>query len=367
MQVQNCKEGIICSLCSWIHSSRRIISVAIMNSQNETAQFATDPLWDPSWKESYGEANIKERSQKTSEAAELTLYCSWFCPFGARVWAALEELGINYKYIEVNPYKVDHSLPGGYSKEGQTIQDKKKLLPEFVKVSPYGLVPVIVEPGGSIICDSSVGMEYLNQKYGNGKLFPKDPLAASLVRLLKDHMGRILSANIGLIQNPSEEERITSYHKLIDECRAIAIAMAPYGSIKVDPVDHPLVDLESLAAIAAQVHGQNGEPSGPFVLGATFSAADIVLGTIWIRVLWLGEHYRDLKFPDEPTFVRLAAWWKAVSTRQSFQKTMVCRERLLACDLTYARRGAGNDSGIAPLDYTKTNYPSLASSKKSKL
>jgi glutathione S-transferase len=29
----------------------------------------------------------------------------WFCPFVQRVWIALEEGKLAYKYIEVNPYK----------------------------------------------------------------------------------------------------------------------------------------------------------------------------------------------------------------------------------------------------------------------
>lgn len=40
----------------------------------------------------------------------LKLYSGWFCPFVQRVWSVLEEKGIPYQYIEVNPYHKPQSL-----------------------------------------------------------------------------------------------------------------------------------------------------------------------------------------------------------------------------------------------------------------
>lgn len=67
-----------------------------------------------------GEAQATvERHQQQSE---IVLYGSWvtgllprshsesliktqFCPFTQRVWIALEERGISYQYVEINPFK----------------------------------------------------------------------------------------------------------------------------------------------------------------------------------------------------------------------------------------------------------------------
>lgn len=37
--------------------------------------------------------------------AKLNFYCAWFCPFAQRAWIALLEKGVNFEYIEYNPYK----------------------------------------------------------------------------------------------------------------------------------------------------------------------------------------------------------------------------------------------------------------------
>ena len=79
------------------------------------AQFAGDALWDPAWTEADGERTIRARSASPSK---VNFYCSWFCPFAQRAWIALEEKGVDYRYVEINPYEVDAAKPGGYMPKG---------------------------------------------------------------------------------------------------------------------------------------------------------------------------------------------------------------------------------------------------------
>ena len=83
-----------------------------------------DVLWVSSWIESDGERTIKQRSKKVKH---IKLYCSWFCPFAQRAWIALEEKGIDYQYVEINPYEVDNSEPGGYTKKALQLAEKERL------------------------------------------------------------------------------------------------------------------------------------------------------------------------------------------------------------------------------------------------
>lgn len=79
---------------------------------------------------------VKSHSQEES----LKLYGANWCPFVQRVWISLEQKGINYQYIEVDPYKKPQSL---------------------LEVNPRGLVPAIRH--GDWACnESTVLMEYVS-------------------------------------------------------------------------------------------------------------------------------------------------------------------------------------------------------------
>ena len=107
-----------------------------------SALFAGDALWVSSWKESAGEATLKRRMHDIDEP-DLILYASWFCPFAQRAWIAAEECGVKYRWVEINPYRVDLKQPGGYSVQALHLDEKKALYPEFLQASPRGLLPEI--------------------------------------------------------------------------------------------------------------------------------------------------------------------------------------------------------------------------------
>ena len=103
------------------------------------AQNSNDHLWDSNWIEGNGEKTIKLKNK----VENIKLYSLWLCPFAQRAWIALEEKGLSYQYIEINPYSIDITRPGGYSGKALNIEEKTKLFPEFVSISPRGLVPAI--------------------------------------------------------------------------------------------------------------------------------------------------------------------------------------------------------------------------------
>ncbi|KAF4632420.1 hypothetical protein G7Y89_g5704 [Cudoniella acicularis] len=79
--------------------------------------------------------------RRHSKEHELKLFGSCFCPFVQRVWIAMEVKGLNYQYIEVDPYKKPQAL---------------------LEVNPRGLVPGIRH--GDWGCgESTVLMEYINR------------------------------------------------------------------------------------------------------------------------------------------------------------------------------------------------------------
>lgn len=85
-----------------------------------------------------------------------------------RVKIALNEKGLAYERVSLNLAR----------------RDQKK--PEFLKLNPYGKVPVI-DDGGKILFESCIINEYLDEKYPNPPLMPKDPYLRARGRILVDY------------------------------------------------------------------------------------------------------------------------------------------------------------------------------------
>jgi glutathione S-transferase len=58
--------------------------------------------------------------------------------------------------------------------------------PRFLALNPYGKVPVIIDEG-SVIYDSTVVNEYLEDRFPESALMPRDPLGRAEVRLWEDY------------------------------------------------------------------------------------------------------------------------------------------------------------------------------------
>ena len=58
--------------------------------------------------------------------------------------------------------------------------------PEFLKLNPYGKIPVLVEDG-KVLFESCIINEYLDEKYPEPPLMPKDHWARGRARILVDY------------------------------------------------------------------------------------------------------------------------------------------------------------------------------------
>eukprot|EP00540_Astrosyne_radiata_P001694 CAMPEP_0116841548 /NCGR_PEP_ID=MMETSP0418-20121206/10999_1 /TAXON_ID=1158023 /ORGANISM="Astrosyne radiata, Strain 13vi08-1A" /LENGTH=289 /DNA_ID=CAMNT_0004472013 /DNA_START=163 /DNA_END=1032 /DNA_ORIENTATION=+ len=276
-----------------------------------SALFEGDELWDPSWKEDNGEKTIKDRMGV--EDPDLLLYSSWFCPFAQRAWITLEETKVNYRWVEIDPYEVDPSSPGGYTKKPLPLEEKRRLHPGFVEASPRGLVPAILDKGDKKVWDSLTVAEYIDAVYGGGQLLPSDPHERAMVRIWASHCSeRIAVTFMRAMMTQDTENRKACLEALYQECRAFANAMVQDG--------------------------------GPFFLGDRFSLADIALASFWQHMMWVGPDWMGMELPkDDPAFERLQRWANATLTRPSVAATRVCRPRLVSTYSPYAKNTAQSD------------------------
>jgi len=85
-----------------------------------------------------------------------------------RVEIVLHEKGLTYDIVPVD------------------IRKKEQKKPEFLKLNPYGKVPVIID-GQTVLFESCIINEYLDEKYPTPPLMPKDPYKSARIRVLIDY------------------------------------------------------------------------------------------------------------------------------------------------------------------------------------
>jgi len=103
-----------------------------------------------------------------SEQAPIRLYDSVTSPNCHRVKVVLEEKQLPYRMIPVD-------LKAGEQKK-----------PDFLRLNPYGKVPVIID-GQTVIYESCIINEYLEEKYRDRPLMPADFAKRARIRILIDY------------------------------------------------------------------------------------------------------------------------------------------------------------------------------------
>jgi glutathione S-transferase len=159
--------------------------------------------------------------------------------------------------------------------------------PEFLKISPIGKVPVLVDEDGTTLWDSTLIIEYLDETYPEPNFYPREKKA--------------------YLQSRQWEE-------LADTLADNAITLW-YQKLKSDPS----VDLSNsrnqltIDRVLAWFNQQLID--GDYLLGNTFSAVDIA------TVSALG--YYNLRFGEDwqQKYLKLGQWFTRLHERESIRST----------------------------------------------
>lgn len=194
----------------------------------------------------------------------ITLYDAVPSSNSDRVKIALYEKGLPYERVTLNLARKDQKRP------------------EFLKLNPYGKVPVI-DDGGRVLFESCIINEYLDEKYPEPPLMPKDPYLRGRGRVLIDyalnHLHEPYWALRGQMLKPQAERNAA----VLDQTRG------------------------TLRNLLRYLEDALGEQS--YFLGE-FSLCDIAMVPRFLRM----ETYGALPAPELP---RLGSWLKRVKERPS--------------------------------------------------
>ncbi len=156
--------------------------------------------------------------------------------------------------------------------------------PEFLALNPYGKVPVLIDEGG-VIYESTIVNEYLEDRFPDPPLMPRDPLGRAEVRLWEDYGDQMFLAPAEAIfihkkgWRTFEPERLSEMHQQLLNC---------------------------LTRLEKHLQGRK------YLVRDTFTLADICFAP---RILILDQ----LDIPLDPSYSHLRAWIERLGERESTQ------------------------------------------------
>jgi glutathione S-transferase len=163
---------------------------------------------------------------------------------------------------------------------------------EYLKINPLGKVPTL-DADGTIIPESEIINEYLEEKFPTPALMPKSPEARARVRVF------------------------TRFHDLYLDPPLRAL----FGQLNPKTRDEQVVNerLTELQMRLDQLESMLAEP-GSFAAGPNFTLADCALApTIFFVTNVLPGFGAKTLLEHRP---RLAAWWSKVQERPSVKKAL---------------------------------------------
>jgi len=199
----------------------------------------------------------------------ITLYHDVPSSNSDRVKIALAEKGLNWEGVRVR------------------LAQREQKKPEFLRLNPYGKIPVLVEDG-KVLFESCIINEYLEEKYPDPPLMPKDPYLRGRGRVLVDYALNFMHEPYWALRGEMRKLEAERDTKVAADSRRRLAELLPYLETALD--------------------------DKPYFLGE-LSLADIAIVPRFLRM----EEYGGLDPVSSP---RLAAWLQRMKDRPSVKAIM---------------------------------------------
>jgi glutathione S-transferase len=209
------------------------------------------------------------------------------CPYAARTWITLLELGLPFELIGVN----------ARNKEDW-----------FLAINPRGKVPAIQNMrDGAIIYESVICNEYLSDYARQSsapieggdvwKLVPVDAAEKAAMRLLNDHVDTQLGpVQYTFLMNDDTEKDLELKENLEEALRILQAALKARG--------------------------------GPFLMGKHFTLADAHVLPFFLRLVVSLKHFKGYEIPQKE-FAPLLEWYALCSERDSVKAASKSDEKII--------------------------------------
>jgi glutathione S-transferase len=165
--------------------------------------------------------------------------------------------------------------------------NKEQKRAEFLQLNPYGKIPVIVEDG-KVLFESCIINEYLDEKYPDPPLMPKDPYLRGRGRILVDYALNYIHEPYWSLRGEMLKPQAKRNSATLEQTRARLRELLQYLETALDEND--------------------------YFLGA-LSLADIDVLPRFLRM----ESYGALATPGLP---RLSAWLQRMKERPSVKSIL---------------------------------------------
>ncbi|HMJ43843.1 MAG TPA: glutathione S-transferase family protein [Pseudolabrys sp.] len=196
---------------------------------------------------------------------------------------------------------------------------KDHLKPDYLKINPNGVVPTLVDDG-NIIMDSSVICEYLDERYPQVRLTPDDLVERARMRAWMRFLEevptaavRVPSFNMGFLPRFEglDRKQFEAEQADVRPIRKQFYRRMGTTGFKKEDVE---ASFEQLGNTCRRMEA--ALESGPWLLGAQYSLADIIVAPLIDRMADLG--FSEIWDPEYP---RVADWYARMRARPAFQQT----------------------------------------------